>query len=118
MTFHLTIPSRNEAIREHRSSGGSIAAVFPVHYPRALLRAYGILPVEMWGPPGVDLTLGDAHLQSYTCGIARHGLSFLLGGGHDKVDMVLAPHCCDTLQGLSSILRDFVAPRKPTFMLY
>ncbi len=102
----------------HKKGGGLVAAVFPIHYPRALLRAHGILPVEVWGPPRADTTLGDAHLQSYTCSIVRHGLSYFLAGGFDAVDMFLVPHCCDSLQGLGCLLNDFVERNVPAFNLY
>ena len=95
-----------------------MAAVFPIHYPRALLRAHNILPVEVWGPPHVDPAKGDAHLQSYTCSIVRHGLSFAMGKDINEVDLVLVPHCCDTLQGLGSILLDFLPPGKPVLPIY
>ena len=125
------LPTRTETIRTHRAAGGGIAAVYPIHYPRALLRAFGLLPVEVWGPPGVDTGRGDAMLQPYTCGIVRCGLSFLLDGGlggvdesqpaAPGVDVVLVPHACDSLQGLGSVLLDFVQPRRfdrPVLTLY
>ena len=74
------LPSRRQTIADHKARGGRVAAVFPVHHPRALWRAFGVHPVEVWGPPGTDTTLGDAHLQAYTCGIVRGGLSFVLSG--------------------------------------
>ncbi len=109
----ITVPGRKQAIQSYKARGGKLAAVFPIHYPRALLRSFDILPVEVWGPPGIDMGLGDAHLQAYTCSIVRAGLSFLLQGGLDPVDMIVVPHACDSLQGLGSILLDFVKPSMP-----
>ena len=114
----LRIPARREVLRIHKERGGLVAAVFPYHYPRALLRTFGILPVEVWGPPGVDTTRGDSHLQAYTCNIVRNGLSFLLSGGLEDVDLILVPHGCDSLQGLGSLLLDFTRPRQPVLTLY
>jgi benzoyl-CoA reductase/2-hydroxyglutaryl-CoA dehydratase subunit BcrC/BadD/HgdB len=114
----VSIPGRMETIQEFKQQGGKIAAVFPIHYPRGLLRAFGYLPVEIWGPPAVDTGLGDAHLQAYTCGIVRCGLSFLLAGKLDPVDLILVPHACDSLQGLGSILLDFIKPDKPVLTVY
>ena len=114
----LQIPRRREVIRSHKERGGLVAAVFPIHYPRALLRTFGILPVEVWGPPGVNTAPGDAHLQAYTCNIIRNGLSFLLSGGLEEVDLILVPHGCDSLQGLGSVLLDFIKPRQPVLTLY
>lgn len=104
-----SIPSRAEAIAAQVASGGRIAAVLPLHAPRALLRAFGLLPVEVWGPPGIDTSPGDARLQAYTCSIVRSGMAFLLRGGLDVADVVVIPHTCDSLQGLASVLLDFHA---------
>ena len=112
------IAPRAEVIRRHRQQGGQVAAVLPVYAPRALLRAYGFLPVEVWGPPGVRASDGASHLQPYVCSIVRNALSFLLSGGLDSTDLVLVPHACDSLQGLGSILLDFVKPRQPVVPLY
>jgi benzoyl-CoA reductase/2-hydroxyglutaryl-CoA dehydratase subunit BcrC/BadD/HgdB len=112
------IAARHEVMSRHRQQGGQIAAVLPVYAPRALLRAYGFLPVEVWGPPGIPLAGGASHLQPYVCSIVRNALSFLLSGGLDATDIVLVPHACDSLQGLGSILLDFVKPRQPVLTLY
>jgi benzoyl-CoA reductase/2-hydroxyglutaryl-CoA dehydratase subunit BcrC/BadD/HgdB len=95
-----------------------VAAVLPIHYPRALLRAFDILPVEVWGPPGVDVTHGAAHLQPYVCSIVRNALSFLRSGGLEVVDLIVVPHACDSLQGFGSLLIDFVRPEQPVLPLY
>jgi benzoyl-CoA reductase/2-hydroxyglutaryl-CoA dehydratase subunit BcrC/BadD/HgdB len=118
MPFDVVIPDRSHVMAAHRTNGGLVAAVFPYHYPRPLLRAFGILPVEVWGPASRDTSLADAHVQGYTCALVRNGLALLLGGGLARVDLVLVPHGCDALQGLGSILRDFVRPEKPVLTLY
>ncbi len=112
------IPSRTETIRAWRAQGGGIAAVLPIHYPRALLRAFGLLPVEVWGPPRVDPAPGAAHLQPYVCSIVGNALSFLLKDGLEVADVIIVPHACDSLQGLGSLLLDFVRPRQPVFPIY
>lgn len=113
-----TPPRRQQIVRQHKEAGGRIAAVFPIHYPRALLRAFGYLPVEVWGPPAVDPSLGAAHLQPYVCSVVRNGLSFLLSGGLDIADVILVPHACDSLQGLGSLLIDFVHSRQAVIPFY
>jgi benzoyl-CoA reductase/2-hydroxyglutaryl-CoA dehydratase subunit BcrC/BadD/HgdB len=114
----IAIPRRSEVIQRHQDRGGQIAAVFPIHYPRALLRAFDILPVEVWGPPGVDTSRADAHLQAYVCTIVKNGLSFLLSGGLDVCDYIVVPHGCDSLQGLGSILLDFIRPKQAVLPVY
>jgi benzoyl-CoA reductase/2-hydroxyglutaryl-CoA dehydratase subunit BcrC/BadD/HgdB len=114
----LTIPSRRATIDAHQAQGGHIAAVFPIHYPRALFRVFDLLPVEVWGPPAVDPGLGAAHIQSYVCSIVRNSLAFILAGGLDVADVIVVPHACDSLQGLGSILLDFLRPHPPVLPLY
>jgi len=110
------IPGRREIIQEHVAKGGRVAAVFPIHYPRALLRAHGVLPVEMWGPGGFD---ADQHLQAYTCAVVRSSLGFILSEqGKKAADLFLVPHCCDSAQGLASVLIDFSPPGKPVLTFY
>ncbi len=116
--MRITIPPRKTVIEDIKDRGGSVAAVLPIHYPRALLRAFDIYPVEVWGPANVDVSLGGAHLQPYVCSIVHNALSFLKMGGLDTVDMLLIPHTCDSLQGLTSILLDLIKPKQPVFPLY
>ncbi len=95
-----------------------MAAIYPIHYPRELFRAFDVHPVEVWGPPGVDTKMGSAHLQSYICSVVQSGLSFYLEGGLKEVKLILVPHCCDSLQGLGSIFKDFVKPGQEVLTLY
>ncbi|MFQ6090766.1 MAG: 2-hydroxyacyl-CoA dehydratase subunit D [Candidatus Bipolaricaulia bacterium] len=118
MAVHAPVPRRLETIRAHKERGGAVAAILPIHYPRALLRAFGVLPVEVWGPPRVDQSRGAAHLQPYVCSIVRSALSFLMEGALDVADLIIVPHACDSLQGLGSLLLDFVKPRQPVLPLY
>ena len=112
------IPSRTETIQAFKGVGGMVAGVLPIHYPRALLRAFNILPVEVWGPPGMDPIFGSAHIQPYICSIVRNALSFIQEDSFQTVDILLVPHACDSLQGLGSILLDFVSPQQPVLPLY
>lgn len=114
----IPIPHRSKVMRAYKERGGRVAAVLPIHYPRALLRAFDILPVEVWGPPGVEATPGAAHLQAYVCSVVRNALAFLLSGGLDVADLIVVPHTCDSLQGLGSILLDFIRPRQPVLPIY
>jgi benzoyl-CoA reductase/2-hydroxyglutaryl-CoA dehydratase subunit BcrC/BadD/HgdB len=114
----IEIPKRLETIKEFKAEGGKVAAVLPIHYSRALFRAFKILPVEVWDPPAVETSYSGAHLQSYVCSIVHNALSFLKKGGLDITDFVLVPHACDSLQGLGSILLDFVKPKQPVAPLY
>ncbi len=110
--------TRRDVIERAREEGRLVAAVFPIRYPRELLRAFGIEPIEVWGPPRVRGSEGASHLQPYICSVIHNGLSFLLEGGLDDVDLILVPHCCDSLQGLGSLLKDFVNPRQEVLTFY
>jgi benzoyl-CoA reductase/2-hydroxyglutaryl-CoA dehydratase subunit BcrC/BadD/HgdB len=112
------IPSRSEVAWKHKARDGLVAGVLPIHYPRELLRAFNILPMEIWGPPQVDATYGSAHVQPYICSVVRNALSFLKTAVQDTVDLVVVPHACDSLQGLGSLLLDFVQPEQPVIPLY
>ena len=113
-----SLPRRLDVARAHRERGGLVAAVLPIHYPRALLRAFGILPIEVWGPPRVDAARGASRLQPYVCSIVRNALSYLESGGLQVADLLIVPHACDSLQGLGSLLIDFVHPPQPVLPLY
>lgn len=114
----ITIPRRSEIARTHKQQGGLVGAVLPIHYPRALLRAFNILPIEVWGPPRIDASQGVVHLQPYVCSVVRNALSFLQMGGLDVADLIVVPHACDSLQGFGSVLIDFVKPVQPVIPLY
>ncbi|MEA1923925.1 MAG: 2-hydroxyacyl-CoA dehydratase family protein [Pseudomonadota bacterium] len=114
----IAIPSRKEVIEDIKNRGGLVAAVLPIHYSRALLRAFAIYPVEVWGPPKVDVSLGGAHLQPYVCSIVHNALSFLKMGGLNTADLILIPHTCDSLQGLTSVLIDLIKPEQAIIPLY
>lgn len=114
----ITIPHRIETIQAFKDQEGKIAAVLPIHYPRALLRAFNILPVEVWGPPGIGPGRGAVHLQPYICSVCHNSLSYLQDDKLDLTDIILVPHACDSLQGLGSLMIDFVKPRQPVFPLY
>lgn len=118
MSIVSTLPSRFAVIGEHKGRGGRVAAVLPIHYSRALFRAFGILPVELWGPPQIDPGRGMAHLQPYICSVVRNALSFFLADDLNFADLIIAPHACDSLQGLGSILIDFIHPQQPVIPLY
>jgi len=118
MGIDLHLPSRREVINEAHHRGRRVAAVLPYHYPRALLRACGFHPVELWGPPRVPRDLGSRHFPAYTCDIVVRATSFMLQGGLDQVDAILIPHTCDALQGMGSVAGDFLRPGPAVLTLY
>ncbi|HET7788939.1 MAG TPA: 2-hydroxyacyl-CoA dehydratase family protein [Myxococcales bacterium] len=91
-------------------------AVLPVHYPKELLTAHGLLALELWGPPGPPRGTDAGRLQSYVCAVARNALAFLASGRAAVADAVLFPHTCDSLQGLATLAPDFGGWEKKTFV--
>jgi benzoyl-CoA reductase/2-hydroxyglutaryl-CoA dehydratase subunit BcrC/BadD/HgdB len=118
MSLPEVLPSRAEVIERVRGQGKRILAVLPIHYPRALLRAHGFHPIELWGPPQAPMAQGARHFQAYTCDIVVKATSFLLSGGADAAEGLLIPHTCDAMQGMAAVLGDFVHPRQRVLTLY
>lgn len=118
MSLPEVLPSRAEVVARVKEQGKRVLAVMPIHYPRALLRAYGFHPIELWGPPDAPVAQGARHFQAYTCDIVVKATSFLLSGGADVAEGILVPHTCDALQGMAAVLHDFVHPRQRVLTLY
>ena len=118
MTSTAVAPSRTQTLDRARDRGLKILGALPYHYPRALVRAHGFHPMEIWAPASTRPDSGAMHFQAYACSIVTRGAAFLVDGGFDAVDAVLVPHGCDALQGLGSVLLDFVTDRPPVLTLY
>ncbi len=114
----MNIPTRKETIREVKEKGFRIGAVMPIHYPRALMRAFRIHPMEIWGPTHVDPMEGRQHFPEYTCQIVQKATRFLQTKVADEIDCILFPHTCDSLQGMATVLIDHSSLKLQTFTLY
>ena len=113
-----SIPARPSYVQSWREAGGKVCAAFPAQYPKELLWAYGVLPVEVWDPP-LAATRAPGHLQPYICSVVRQGLELLLlAGAGDSVDAILFPHTCDSLQNLGSLVGDYLQPGAPCLFFY
>ena len=100
------------------SLGRRVVAVMPIHYPRAMLRAYRLHPIEIWGPPHAPRHEGHRHFQTYACDIVVKAMAFVRSGGIDATCAILVPHTCDALQGMGSVLTDFLRPGQRVLTLY
>lgn len=114
----MELPTRRQVVEKVRSQGMKIAAVLPIHYPRALLRAYGFHPMEVWGPPGWSDHESVDHFPEYTCAIVKNATAFLSENGGKAADCILLPHTCDSLQGMGSILNGYIDTHRPVLTLY
>jgi benzoyl-CoA reductase/2-hydroxyglutaryl-CoA dehydratase subunit BcrC/BadD/HgdB len=104
-------------LRQKEVFGRHLFGVFPAQYPREILWAMNVLPVEIWDPP-LDSSHAAAHLQPYICSIVKLGLELVVQGKGDILDGFLFPHTCDSIQNLSSIVNDFLELGKPCYFFY
>ena len=114
----MNIIDRKRIIKEHKKKGGLVAAVFPIHYPKAILNSFNILPIEIWGPSNIKSDYWVQHIQPYICSIVKNGISFLSETAIDLIDLIVVPHTCDSLQGLGSLLMDLNLKQKPVVSFY
>lgn len=111
-------PVRKEYIRRQKEiQGRHPLGVFPAVYPKEILWAMNILPVEIWDPP-VSIVSGHAHLQPYICSIVMQGLELILQGKCTDLEGYLFPHTCDSIQNLASVVNDTMGLDKPCFFFY
>jgi benzoyl-CoA reductase/2-hydroxyglutaryl-CoA dehydratase subunit BcrC/BadD/HgdB len=72
------------------------------YVPEEIIHAAGLTPIRIL-PCSAPAARADAHLQSYTCSLARSCLDQALAGKLDFLAGVTFAHTCDTLQGLADI---------------
>ncbi len=84
--------------------GKPIVGYLCSYTPVEMIAAAGAVPFRLFGSDK-DISLADAHLQSYCCSLARGCLEDALRGRLDFLDGAVFPHTCDTIQRLSDIWR-------------
>lgn len=72
------------------------------YVPEEIIHAAGFTPIRIT-PCAASATRADAHMQSYTCHLARSCLDQALAGKLDSLAGVVFAHTCDTMQGLADI---------------
>jgi benzoyl-CoA reductase/2-hydroxyglutaryl-CoA dehydratase subunit BcrC/BadD/HgdB len=75
------------------------------YVPEEIIYAAGFSSMRIV-PSTMPPTRADAHLQSYTCCLARSCLDQALAGKLNDLAGVVFAHTCDTLQGLADIWRE------------
>lgn len=114
----FTPPPRKEYfLNQKKEYGRYIFGVFPAQYPKEILWAMNILPVEIWDPP-LKVSNANTHLQPYICSIVRLGLELILQGKCEDLDGFLFPHTCDSIQNMASIVNDYLGLEKPCYFFY
>ncbi len=66
-------------------TGRKVCGYFCSYGPEELIWAAGVLPFRIFGTSG-NISLADAHLQAYCCGLVRGGLEDALSGNLDFLD--------------------------------
>ncbi len=89
---------------ESNSQGRSIGYLC-TYVPEEIIHAAGFTPVRIL-PTTDSAPRADAHMQSYTCHLARNVLDQALAGKLNSHAGVVFAHTCDTMQGLSDIWRE------------
>jgi len=102
---------------DQKKKGRHVVGVFPAQYPREILWALDIAPVEIWDPRSTS-SRATERLQPYICSIVRSGLNLILEQKADLVDAFLFPHTCDSIQNLSSLIHDYISPSQPCYFFY
>ncbi len=87
-----------------KGRGKRIIGYLCSYTPEEIIFASGMHPMRLFGTRG-NIVLADAHLQSYSCSLARGVLEDALVGRLDFLDGAVFPHTCDTIQRLSDIWR-------------
>jgi bzd-type benzoyl-CoA reductase N subunit len=75
------------------------------YVPEEIIHAAGFTPIRVMPSGDFTTARADAHLQSYTCSLARSCLDQALAGRFDFLEGVVFPHTCDTMQNLADIWR-------------
>jgi len=84
--------------------GSTIIGYFCSYTPEEIICAAGAHPMRLFGTRG-DISLADAHLQTYSCSLVRGALEEALRGRLDFLNGTVFPHTCDSIQRLSDIWR-------------
>lgn len=95
-------------VREWKAKNPSRRAIgyLPIYIPREVIRAAGMLPVEIFGGgERVQVVKGDAFFQSYICHLPRTVIELALDGNYDDLDGFIFPAICDVIRNLSGIFR-------------
>ncbi len=113
-----TYMTRKEYLKEQKERNGrGLLGVFPARYPKEILWALNVVPVEIWDPP-LKISASHAHLPPNTCSIVKHGLELVLQGKGQALDGYLFPHTCDALQNVASLIGHLLSKDKPCYFFY
>ena len=92
-------------VREWRErTGGQAIGILPIYFPKEVLHAAGLLPVELYGGGDmIDVVKGDSYYQSYICHIPRSMIDLGLSGKLDDISGLICPFTCDVIRNFSGV---------------
>lgn len=83
--------------------GRHAAGILPVHVPREIVHAAGMLPIGIHGGGSMEIIRGDAFYQSYICHLPRSVVELGQSGRLDAFSAMLFPSTCDVIRNLSGM---------------
>lgn len=103
--FHEIAANPNDYIKEFKKkSRKKVIGSFCSYIPEEIITAGDAIAFRIFGSSN-NISLADAHLQSYSCSLVRGALEDALSGKIDFLDGTVFPHTCDSIQRLSDIWR-------------
>lgn len=104
MEFEKALADPRAYAHDVRAKGTKVVGYFCSYAPEELFEAAGIHPLRIFDTQA-DASEANAHLQSYSCSLARCAVSSMVRGDLGHLDGVVFPHTCDTMQRVSDIFR-------------
>lgn len=102
--FYEAVLDTEKYVKRLKDGGKKIVGYLCSYTPEEIILAAGMHPLRLFGTKRA-ISLADAHLQSYSCSLARGVLEDALAGRLAFLDGAVFPHTCDTIQRLSDIWR-------------
>ncbi len=85
-------------------NGGNAMGIMPIYFPKEVIHAAGVLPVELFGGGDmIDVVKGDSYYQSYICHIVRTMVDLGLSGKLDSLSGLICPFTCDVVRNFTGV---------------
>lgn len=94
-----------------QSTGGKAVGWLPIHCPREIVHAAGMLPVGLWGG-AVTINKAGEYLQAFCCSVMKAVMELALNGAYRELDAIISPNTCDTMRCIPLMLK-LAVPHPP-----
>ena len=85
-------------------TGGQAIGILPIYFPKEIIHAAGVLPVELYGGGDmIDVVKGDSYYQSYICHLPRSMIDLGLSGKLNVISGLICPFTCDVIRNFSGV---------------